>query len=285
MENKLIKTGLITLSIIFASLICYPCSAIEDLSNSDIVYVGGSSQGNYSSIQAAINDVSYGGTVFVYNGTYYENIVIFKSISLIGEDKNSTIIEGNQNGSVVYIIGEGVILTGFTLQNSSRVDYRHAGIEIYSHNCRITNNIIRNNRVGIHPLFAKGLIPKGNHTIEKNIIMDNDKDAICIHCSNNLIINNHIENNGGGIFLQQFARRNKIKQNNLINNTYSAGHYKAIFNIWDSNYWDDWIGLNSPLLKLFPKMIPKYFGFLGEFRKIPWPCFDFRPANTPYEIK
>jgi len=281
------KPMIFIILIMLASLSFVPSSNAEIITNetNNILYVGGVGLGNFSSIQDALDAADINDTIFVYNGTYNENIVILKSINLIGENKNGTIIEGDRSDSVVYIIGEGVTLSGFTLQNSSRVDYRHAGVEIYSHNCRISDNIIRNNRVGIHLLFSKGLIPKGNHTIEKNIIIDNDMDALCVHCSNNFILNNHIENNGGGVFLQQFARLNRVKQNNIINNTYSAGHFRAIFNIWDSNYWDDWVGLNSPLLKLCPKMIPKYYAFMGEFRKIFWPSFDFRPASVPYEIK
>jgi parallel beta-helix repeat protein len=236
------------------------------------------------SIQAAIDAAKPGDTVFVYNGTYYENIFIIKTINLIGEDKNNTVIDGKRNGSVVYIVGVGVTLSGFTLQNSSREHYTHAGIEMYSGGNHIEGNIVTNNRVGIHLLFAVGLIPKGNNTLENNIIIDNDRDAFCVHCSNNTIQRNHMENNGGGVFLQQFARFNKIDENNFINNTYDSGHYRAIFNTWDNNYWDDWIGLKNPLMKLCPKMIPKYVPFLGEFRKLPWPSFDFHPALKPYEI-
>jgi hypothetical protein len=54
---------------------------------STTLYVGGTGPGNYTSIQSAINDATSGDTVFVYSGTYYENIVIDVSINLIGENK------------------------------------------------------------------------------------------------------------------------------------------------------------------------------------------------------
>ena len=48
------------------------------------------------------------GILFLYlAGTYVENIFFMENISLIGEDMITTIIDGNQNGSVVTL---GVII-------------------------------------------------------------------------------------------------------------------------------------------------------------------------------
>ena len=60
------------------------------------LYVGGTGPENYTFIQDAVNDSSNGDTIFVFSGTYYENVVINKSIKLIGEDKNTTIIFGKK---------------------------------------------------------------------------------------------------------------------------------------------------------------------------------------------
>jgi len=55
------------------------------------LYVGGSGPGNYTTIQSAIDAANPGDTVFVYDDSspYYENIIIDKTISLIGENKNT----------------------------------------------------------------------------------------------------------------------------------------------------------------------------------------------------
>lgn len=57
------------------------------------LYVGGNGSNNYTTIQDAIDNASYGDTIFVYNGTYYENVVIHKSIKLMGENKSTMIID------------------------------------------------------------------------------------------------------------------------------------------------------------------------------------------------
>ena len=97
----------------------------------DTFYVGGSGPGNYSTIQEAIDNASDGDTVFVYNGLYDVDkwIKINKSIRLIGEDKENTII----NASVIDIVVSEVYVSGFTIQNGS-------GISIESHSLEVTNN-------------------------------------------------------------------------------------------------------------------------------------------------
>ena len=57
---------------------------------------------DYSSIQEAINVSIDNDSIIVSQGTYFENINFNgKRIILLGEDKETTIINGSQNGSVV----------------------------------------------------------------------------------------------------------------------------------------------------------------------------------------
>ena len=107
--------------------------------NGNILYVGGSGPGNYTNIQDAIDNASDGDTVFVYNGTYTNLVIVDKRIDLIGEDKNSTIIEGEWE-ILVYILADGVLVTGFTIQKCGF--YYSGGIDICSdHNTIMGNSV------------------------------------------------------------------------------------------------------------------------------------------------
>ena len=66
-------------------------------SGGNTLYVGGSGPNNYTKIQDAVDNASDGDTVYVFNGTYYENVFIGRSINLIGENKDTTIIDGGGN--------------------------------------------------------------------------------------------------------------------------------------------------------------------------------------------
>ena len=89
----------------------------------------GSGPGNSTnSIQDAIDSfASPGDTVFVYSGMYNENVVVNKTITLQGEDRDLTIINGS-GGDVVLLSANWANITGFTVtggggsQNNGGID-------------------------------------------------------------------------------------------------------------------------------------------------------------------
>jgi parallel beta-helix repeat protein len=107
---------------------------------------------DYSTINAAIAGSSNGDTIFVKKGVYNENIVIYKSITLEGEDKALTTIDGSGKGTVVWINANITVLSGFTIQNSGK-NFTDSGIYL---NCSmgssISDNLVINNNIGIYML-------------------------------------------------------------------------------------------------------------------------------------
>ncbi len=80
----------------------------------------GTQEHPYNYIQNGVDAASNGDTVFVHSGTYYEHhIIIDKKISLVGEDKNSTVINAVGEYKGIEIYHDDVVVKGFTIGNNS----------------------------------------------------------------------------------------------------------------------------------------------------------------------
>jgi parallel beta-helix repeat protein len=184
------------------------------------LYVGGTGEGNYSKIQDAIDNATDDDTVFVYDdlSPYYEHVVVDKSINLVGEDKDATVIDGNYIGTVVSITTHEVNISGFTIQNSAYgCDY--GGITIHSNHTIIKDNTIRSNsEYG----FDISCGSSYNNTIIDNNISSSDTGIILGYSSSNNITGNNVSNNNYGIILSD-STSNNIIINNKINSNFCGG--------------------------------------------------------------
>jgi len=139
--------------------------SIKPLSFGNILYVGGSGPNNYSKIQDAIDNASDGDTVFVYDDSspYYENLIVDKPITLKGENKETTVINGSESEIVVNISSDNVILSGFTILNHGNYSSLTSIIVIHSNYNIISGNIITGNaHYGIDILYSEYSIISGN---------------------------------------------------------------------------------------------------------------------------
>jgi nitrous oxidase accessory protein NosD len=111
---------------------------------------GGIPDENFTSIQEAINAAQPGDTVYVYNGTYNENVIVNKTINLTGENRENTIIDGGGSGDVVRIEANWTNLEGFKIKGSG-LDIHDAGLELNSvHHCNVSDINVVNNFNGIY---------------------------------------------------------------------------------------------------------------------------------------
>jgi nitrous oxidase accessory protein len=121
----------------------------------------------YTAIQGAISALETldGHKIFVSSGTYVENVRINKSISLVGENKYNTIIDGNSSGTVLRITADNVNVTNFTISNGTAMGIAGGVALTDCAGCHINNNIFRDN---LHGMVLENC---SNSVIADNVIL------------------------------------------------------------------------------------------------------------------
>jgi parallel beta-helix repeat protein len=143
---------IITISSIFLLLIIAFLPNVLSEENTKTIYVDDDGTADFISIQDAIDNASDGDTIFVYNGIYYENLIINKSIELIGSNQ-TTIVANNTIGrlAVVWIAPEAqsdVNFCNFIIKYATKYEYTY-GIACESNYSYIVNCKIENCGYGI----------------------------------------------------------------------------------------------------------------------------------------
>jgi len=205
---------------------------VENL-DGNILYVGGTGPGNYTTIQGAVDAADGGDTIYVYNGIYHEMVVIDKSLNLLGEDKTSTIIDGQKGeilkDDVILVTADRVNISGFTITNSSVGCSYDAGIALKSaDNCVITDNIFKENDWGMeirkshHNTINNNIISSGSSGIhlcfsDNNLVSDCELRGVSVYDSRgNTIISNTFTEGGLEIYTSPHGTKN---HNTIIENT------------------------------------------------------------------
>lgn len=177
------------------------------------LYVGGGGGGNYSSIQDAINASSNGDTVFVYSGTYEENVIVNKSITLQGENKNTTILTSDRTGHIITITSDWVNISGLTITHYGSGGGSERGIYVAANDSNIYGNNLTNSSGSIY------LENDLNTTIYNNYIAGVFRGIYSDGSSNVLISKNTLINH-----LQYGLRFIGSSNNSIVNNTYTSNH-------------------------------------------------------------
>ena len=108
-----------------------------------------------SSIQDAIDNASPGDTIVVYSGTYNENVVVDKTLKLVGIN-NPTINAATPSVNAVSITGSSVVLTGFTITGAST----GTGIDVSNTSPLILYNNIERNGVGLRNTLMSTILSR-----------------------------------------------------------------------------------------------------------------------------
>ncbi|MGB3458461.1 MAG: NosD domain-containing protein [Halobacteriota archaeon] len=174
--------------------------------------VDSSGGAEFTGIQDAINNAKDGDTILVYSGIYYENVVVTKSVTLMGNGQ--PVIDADGEGNAITLTEDGITLVGFTATNSGSF-WNDAGIAVISNNNTITGSNASNNSyngIGLYDFC-------NNNTITGNNVSNNNRSGISLYfSSNNFITGNNVSNNEAGISLSCFSNNNTITGNNVSNN-------------------------------------------------------------------
>jgi len=129
------------------------------------------SNANYTSIQLAINSARPGDVIDVNSGTYSENVVVTKNVTLRGHNTGGGLPEINAggSGSAIIITGNDTTIEGFNLTNSGHCGCGNAGISVQSSNNTILSNIIYKNKYGVYIRQGKNNTLMSNDFINNNI--------------------------------------------------------------------------------------------------------------------
>ncbi len=277
------------------------------IASGNTIYVDASGGGDYTTIQAAVDAANSGDTIYVYAGTYNENVEINKNLTLTGQNKDTTIIDGGKSGHVVYVYGTignviEIQISGFTIRNAGGLGYDCVALS-YVNNSSINNNKIMNSDEsdGIQLDHCEEI------TINNNIIKNNEGSGISLTLSeNNIIFNNIIQSNQKGMYIYYFSSSNQIYQNTITGNSQYGIHvvqslnnrfYNNDFtdngqnaqdpltNYWSynsqGNYWDDYNGYdnNSDNIGDIPYGIP------GGNNEDEYPLGYFKESGSSGNLK
>jgi parallel beta-helix repeat protein len=173
--------------------------------------------------------------VFVRNGTYYENVIVNKTISLMGEDQHFAVVNGS-----ISVTADDVQVSGFHVTFGATGIYIDAADQTV-----VVGNLIDHNQVGVRIDFA-------NQTVVSNNTIDNNYySGISLNWSfNDTITGNTISNTTGsrssvGVYAY-YSNDSLIYHNNFIHNIWAPLAIVQSFNKWDDgypvggNYWGPW---------------------------------------------
>ena len=207
---------------------------------------------NYLTIQEAINNASNEDTIYVRAGEYYETIVVNKTVSLIGESRDTTIIDGGdaEESIAVEVSAKNVVFKGFSTRASG-----FYSIHIFLHesaDCLITDNKIVGLKILMIPVRGIYISSSTNITVRSNYVDGVTGPGAYLYNSSALVTENDITKGWYGMKLEE-SHNSKIFHNNFINNREHVLSVNST-NSWDNgypsggNYWSSgWNWTFNPL--------------------------------------
>jgi len=171
----------------------------------------------YPTIQAAVNAAGAGDTIEVDAGTYPENVLVNKTVTIKGVSATTTIVDGSGKDMVFNVQEDNVELSDLTIRNGGS----YSGVTIYDPYNGLT---IRNTRVTDN---AVGVVISGSYdsyindnTIEDSVFVNNQMHSINVrYTSNTIVRDNQISESAYGVTISDSL------SSQVVNNTVSDTSY------------------------------------------------------------
>ena len=204
------RTKLVSNSLLLVAVAVILCAALAVPASAATLTVGAG--GQFKTIQQAVDAAKPGDTVLVAPGTYTENVVVSKPLTITG---NATVNAADSSKDVFLITSPGVHIDGLTI-SGGETGVNVAGVA----SCAITNITEHGN------VFAVYLANATNSVVSNNNLANNHYGVYCDYATSNTIANNVAtgETGGGnnatysdGIYLY-YSDSNNVTQNNLSDN-------------------------------------------------------------------
>jgi nitrous oxidase accessory protein len=197
------------------------------------------SDAQFRSIQNAIAVAHAGDVIEVRSGTYYENPIIDKQLTVEGAGQPR--LRGNGVGSVVVITADGCSLRGFVLEHSGGdLQSEDSGILLKSSHNQIENNQLNDVLYGIYFYNSRANVIRRN-TIHGRKELEVGERGAGLHLWNspdNIIEDNTISEMRDGMYIQS-CNGNQIRRNHVSNLRYGLHYMFSDKNVFEDNLFEN----------------------------------------------
>ena len=199
---------------------------------------GGAFNQSSTPIRSAVDNATNGSHIFVHDGSYVENVVIDKSITLEGAGMDVVdIVSADVAGRVFDVESSWVGISGFTIKGVSDTG---TGVYLYeAHHCNISYNNMTDNWYGID-LRGSNYNNISNNAVTDNMYGSTDSSGYGIHLyadsSYNTITDNIVEHNGHGIGIRDSISNNNTVHTNVVGDNREGVYVSSGCNLIYNNY-------------------------------------------------
>ena len=216
-------------TMIISGILALAWIAFPMTANAAELHVG--SGQTYSTISNAITAASDGDVIIVHDGTYTENVVVNKQLTIqsVNGPNTTTVVAASTTDHVFEVPVGNVTINGFSIYGATGGG--RVGIYLTS----VTNCTIENNRCGwdgTHTnYYGIYMNASSNCAINNNTASYNTEQGIYLASSSENTLTSNVASNNSvdGIFLS-FSSSNTLGSNTASNNTWDGIHIESSSN-------------------------------------------------------